>query len=251
MAKCRGCGGWTNEYESPGLGWMHWSCEVERIKSIEEEQIGIANDVCAENTRLRSQLAKANDESNAVRREMLKFRVKAQVVDKYKEENTRLRAELAKALGDWPRCRECNSELSTCGEMTEDGPSMDCLVCQLRAELDTAKHQRGYACAQLSDAEFQVGRLRAELAEARKGNDELRGSIQLVCKSFAEAQKELAEAKKDGERLRGAALELLLVAVLRGDNSLPHPEDDPLLWTARMQTAWDELDAAMAEESRE
>lgn len=35
--------------------------------------------------------------------------------------------------------------------------------------------------------------------------------------------------------------ELLEVAGLRGDNELPHPEDDPKLWTARMQEAWDTL----------
>ena len=35
--------------------------------------------------------------------------------------------------------------------------------------------------------------------------------------------------------------ELLEVAALRGDNVLPHPCDDPKLWNARMQTAWDEL----------
>lgn len=29
------------------------------------------------------------------------------------------------------RCEECNSELSYCGEMGSDGPSLDCEVCQL------------------------------------------------------------------------------------------------------------------------
>jgi len=47
-------------------------------------------------------------------------------------------------------------------------------------------------------------------------------------------------------RLREAAEEVLEVADLRGDTTLPHPEDDPLTWTARMQTAWDELRAALA-----
>ena len=44
-----------------------------------------------------------------------------------------------------------------------------------------------------------------------------------------------------------AAEELLEVAALRGDADLPHPADDPKLWTARMQTAWDELRAAALE----
>lgn len=29
------------------------------------------------------------------------------------------------------RCEECNGELSDCGDMTEDGPSLDCGYCRL------------------------------------------------------------------------------------------------------------------------
>ncbi len=50
------------------------------------------------------------------------------------------------------------------------------------------------------------------------------------------------------EALRKVAIatsELDEVAGLRGDNQLPHPEDDPGLWTARMQTAWDETSEAL------
>ena len=51
----------------------------------------------------------------------------------------------------------------------------------------------------------------------------------------------------EGQRdaLREAADELLEVADLRGDTNLPLPEDDEKLWTARMQTAWEELRAAL------
>lgn len=48
-------------------------------------------------------------------------------------------------------------------------------------------------------------------------------------------------------RLKEAARELLEVASLRGDNDLPHPADDPKLWTARMADAWAELEAAVDE----
>ena len=41
--------------------------------------------------------------------------------------------------------------------------------------------------------------------------------------------------------LLDACVELLIVASLRGDNYLPHPSADNCQWTARMQTAWDEL----------
>jgi len=33
------------------------------------------------------------------------------------------------------RCPECSGELSYCGEMTADGPALDCLACQLRATI--------------------------------------------------------------------------------------------------------------------
>jgi len=44
-----------------------------------------------------------------------------------------------------------------------------------------------------------------------------------------------------------AAQELVEVADLRGDADLPHPSNDPKLWTARMQTAWDDIRKAIAE----
>jgi hypothetical protein len=47
------------------------------------------------------------------------------------------------------------------------------------------------------------------------------------------------------DALAQVARELLEVADLRGDADLPRPEDDNKLWTARMQTAWDELRNAL------
>lgn len=43
---------------------------------------------------------------------------------------------------------------------------------------------------------------------------------------------------KRREAIVEAAVEVLEVADLRGDTELPHPANDPKLWTARMQTAW-------------
>ncbi len=34
--------------------------------------------------------------------------------------------------------------------------------------------------------------------------------------------------------------ELVAVGIMRNDHDLPHPADDSKLWTARMQTAWDD-----------
>ena len=64
---------------------------------------------------------------------------------------------------------------------------------------------------------------------------------------------ELAELKQERDRLRDiyyASSELFEVAQLRGDNELPHPADDPLLWTARMQEAWNELECALHEQDK-
>lgn len=47
--------------------------------------------------------------------------------------------------------------------------------------------------------------------------------------------------------LKDAVEELLTVAMLRGDNELPHPADDGKLWTSRMQDAWTALDEAFAQ----
>lgn len=47
------------------------------------------------------------------------------------------------------------------------------------------------------------------------------------------------------ERVEGVLSELLVVATFRGDNDLPHPADDPKMWTARMQMAWDDAEAVV------
>ena len=33
-AVCRGCGGDTREFKAPGLGWMHYKCEINRLTSL-------------------------------------------------------------------------------------------------------------------------------------------------------------------------------------------------------------------------
>jgi hypothetical protein len=45
------------------------------------------------------------------------------------------------------------------------------------------------------------------------------------------------------QQLENILLELIEVASLRGDNDLPHPANDPKLWTARMQDAWSKAEA--------
>lgn len=51
------------------------------------------------------------------------------------------------------------------------------------------------------------------------------------------------------EAAENALIELVECARLRGDNELPHPCDDPKLWTARMIDAWGEAER-IADEAR-
>ena len=51
--------------------------------------------------------------------------------------------------------------------------------------------------------------------------------------------------------LISAVGELLEVGHMRGDDELPHPADDANLWTARMQTAWDDLRHAYDQANKE
>ena len=74
-------------------------------------------------------------------------------------------------------------------------------------------------------------------------------TIRALKNRVASLETDLLQARADVVVLRGvndAADELLEVARLREDNELPHPADDPKLWTARMQDAWDELANALA-----
>lgn len=57
---------------------------------------------------------------------------------------------------------------------------------------------------------------------------------------------ELARLREVNAELLAALEELVEVATLRGDNVLPHPADDPKLWTQRMQEAWENAEAAIA-----
>ncbi len=56
-----------------------------------------------------------------------------------------------------------------------------------------------------------------------------------------EAMQTGADKGVGSSELLSAAIELLAVAELRGDDELPHPSDDEKLWTARMQDAWGDL----------
>lgn len=124
-----------------------------------------------------------------------------------------------------------------------------------------------HTARQIVDRLNEPAALRAEL-EARRGQQ---GSI-VLCDNCAAISAELQAAKEGWAvattvirdlrdsatmttvvtlRASNAALvallrELVEVADLRGDNDLPHPSADDTLWTARMQTAWDDAAVYLA-----
>ena len=57
------------------------------------------------------------------------------------------------------------------------------------------------------------------------------------------------ELQREQEKMQAvveAARELVEVASLRGDNELPHPSDDPKLWSGRMQDAWIDIEHSLS-----
>ena len=98
---------------------------------------------------------------------------------------------------------------------------------EMKAELNHSK-----ACAQGLQAKNE--RLTLDLTAARF-------NVITQRERAERAEAELATAKNDALALTNAVDELLEVAALRGDDELPHPSNDPILWTARMQEAWDNL----------
>jgi len=87
------------------------------------------------------------------------------------------------------------------------------------------------------EAEKDEWRNRAHMAEAKVM------SRDTIIEQLGETAlaKDVAKAEAENEALGAAVDELLEVADHRGDNVLPHPADDPLLWSSRMQDAWDNL----------
>lgn len=92
----------------------------------------------------------------------------------------------------------------------------------------------------------EVDALRTKLAETEAWLDANKLAAGEAVAEYAELQVTLAASQARERELREALDELLTVAAWRGDDVLPQPEDDPVLWTARMQTAWEEAREALA-----
>lgn len=73
-----------------------------------------------------------------------------------------------------------------------------------------------------------------------------RAAAELILGSIPEIAAAWEKDRLDREALLAALYELVTVAGLRGDDCLPHPANDPILWTSRMQEAWDDAKKLVA-----
>jgi chromosome segregation ATPase len=116
----------------------------------------------------------------------------------------------------------------------------------LKAENERLRAEAPIANVQLSgDGEYW--KARAEKAEAELA--QVNAALDLTLRQVANLDRQIdsleAELAKQAPLIE-AAEELSYVAGLRGDDELPHPSNDSKMWTARMQTAWDNLRDALA-----
>ena len=159
-------------------------------------------------------------------------------------------------------CANCGADISACASYQIEGRALGPAMCEDCASMTPrARRQKLEMAAlrdELAEREREVERLSELLWGSRcvycgevVGKDKHNQDIadEVLREHVRKCPKHpLAAAEAEVNRLREAAEELLTVAELRGDSDLPHPSADDRLWTARMQTAWDALRAALAEE---
>jgi hypothetical protein len=155
--------------------------------------------------------------------------------------------------GTWPEQNAVDAWLKKHGIEVEHKVRLELKEVVTECRLRIQKERDGLR-ARLQAAETQVGMLREALDIAKEWCPECQGYGHIE-----EVPCEICEKVRDAylpappparweamRRVVEAARELHEVAELRGDNCLPAPPDDPKLWTARMQMAWNELDEALA-----
>ena len=136
------------------------------------------------------------------------------------------------------KCPYCGHENAYKGEvctMNDDDLSVPCQLCGKMIEPRKKPDIPEAVLACVTEA----------LMRERDG---VPGTIEDICREIGRVvltAAHYAEMVDAHQALCDSVEELLEVARLRGDNELPHPENDPKLWTARMQTAWDDLQAAI------
>jgi hypothetical protein len=127
------------------------------------------------------------------------------------------------ALDGWiePRLQDAKARAEAL-EAAEGATKQEWIKAMDRLEAAEAEIRK--LCHEAIEYSKNAEALEAENTRWQKEHDE-------VCDAW---HKEQAECR----RLREAGAELLEVADLRGDSDLPHPANDPKLWTARMADAW-------------
>ena len=118
---------------------------------------------------LRKQIAKLTEENDRVQKSFL---LSQEARTEWIKNLDAMRAQIAELKSElrcnqFEFCKECNSPMNLCGPVNSDGePSLDCLVCQLRAEIADWKkrwEESPYPAAEV--AQEQIRSLRAKVAE--------------------------------------------------------------------------------------
>ncbi len=117
-------------------------------------------------------------------------------------------------------------------------------LAEIRLLKETANEVQGLRLAVCSTDDERTT-LRAENVKQAEEIERLQGRHRASQEALSELLTEHRKQGEEREKLVVAASELLECADLRGDADLPHPSDDPKLWTARMQDAWEGLRAAL------
>lgn len=148
------------------------------------------------------------------------------------------------SLGDWAveNERDCKH-----GRLKRS-----CETCEWEARADAAEQRADALAARVEALQTWYGdheeREAACCPEDTRCTDYI--GLLLDTLKMIDATTAALRAERDALAARVEALhnhlgELCEVAHLRGDDNLPHPADDPRMWTARMQTAWDEANTLL------
>lgn len=168
------------------------------------------------------------------------------------------------------RCDACNEDVSslvvTIPTITDEQAEILILRAKLRAAERIADFHRTFAGHVYIKNEDLAAKCvlsrevmaRAEAAEAAASRyctlvDQYRSRAEAAEAEVEDAQRlskiaddHIGMLQAEVARLREALEELIEVSDLRGDiDEIPHPCDDPKLWTARLISAWDNARAAL------
>lgn len=157
----------------------------------------------------------------------------------------------------WTVCNECGTACDETPELPPEQPPAptNAQVAPLTLEVENARNRAALIAQQDADAPKLAQRIDAKALGVlvgafdglRVAMKEAKREMGFMCSDYDATLAALSAERAEHERTGDALVELVTVAGLRGDNDLPHPCDDPKLWTARMQDAWNAAEDRLKE----